>query len=42
MDVGLVAGGWVPGASVVVGHQVPEIEVLVHGFDVHFLVVLRT
>lgn len=32
--------GGVPGAGVVVGHQVPEIKVSVHGFEVELLIVL--
>ena len=31
----------VPRASVVIGHQVPEVQILIHRFEVHFFVVLR-
>lgn len=34
-------GDGVPRAGIVVGHQVPEIKVSVHGFEVERLVVLR-
>jgi hypothetical protein len=39
VEVCLVAGSCVPGAGIVVGHEVPEVEVLIHGAEFHFVVV---
>lgn len=40
VPVRLVAGGGVPAAGVVVRHQVPEVQVPVHGREVQAVVVL--
>ena len=41
VEVSLVSSDGVPRPCVVVCHQVPEVEMLIHGFEVEFLVVLR-
>ena len=41
VPVRLVAGGRVPAAGIVVRHQVPEIQVPIHGREVEAVVVLR-
>ena len=40
IEVGLMAGESVPGASVVVGFHVPDIDVWIHVFQLHDGVVL--
>ena len=42
VEVGLVAGESVPGAGVVVGFHVPDVDVWVHVFELHDGVVLGT
>lgn len=42
VQVCLVAGDRVPGAGVVIGHEVPEVKVLVHFGEMELFVVLRT
>lgn len=37
--VGLVSRTRVPGAGVIIRHQIPEVEIAVHAADVHHLVV---
>lgn len=42
VQVCLVAGDRVPGAGVVIGHEVPEVKVLVHFGEMEFFEILRT
>lgn len=42
VQVSLVASDRVPGAGVVIGHEVPEIKILVHFGEMEFFVILRT
>lgn len=42
VQVCLMAGDRVPGAGVVIGHEVPEVKVLVHFGEMEFFIVLRT
>ena len=41
VEIGLMPGGRVPGASVVVSHQIPEVEMFIHGFEMELFVILR-
>lgn len=42
VQVCLVASNRVPGAGVVIRHEVPEVKILVHFGEMEFFVVLRT
>ena len=36
-----MSGNRIPGPCVVIGHQVPEVNVLIHRFEIHALIIRR-